>query len=211
MTHEQRSPEWFEARLGKVTASCIAKVMAKLKTGKPSADRENYAAQLMAERLTGMQQDSFSNAAMQWGTETEPQARAAYEFLHGVTVEEVGFVDHPTLAMSGASPDGLVGSAGLVEIKCPITKTHFETLEGAPIADKYIKQMQWQMACTGREWCDFASYDPRVPESMKLHVTRVDRDDALIAEIEAEVSAFLIEIDMRVADLRARYELKEAA
>ena len=165
----------------------------------------------MAERLTGMQQDSFSNAAMQWGTETEPQARAAHEFLHGVTVEEVGFVDHPTLAMSGASPDGLVGSAGLVEIKCPITKTHFETLEGAPIADKYIKQMQWQMACTGREWCDFASYDPRVPESMKLHVTRVDRDDALIAEIEAEVSAFLIEIDMRVADLRARYELKEAA
>lgn len=208
---EQRSPEWFEARLGKVTASCIAKVMARLKSGQPSADRENYAAQLMAERLTGMQQDSFTNAAMQWGTETEPQARAAYEFLTGLEVVEIGFVDHPRIAMSGASPDGLVGDKGLVEIKCPITKTHFETLEGAPIPDKYIKQMQWQMACTDRQWCDFASYDPRVPESMKLHVTRVSRNDALINEIEAEVAAFLDEIDRRVADLRARYELKEAA
>lgn len=208
---EQRSPEWFEARLGKVTASCIAKVMARLKSGQPSADRENYAAQLMAERLTGMQQDSFTNAAMQWGTETEPQARAAYEFLTGLEVLEIGFVDHPRIAMSGASPDGLVGDKGLVEIKCPITKTHFETLEGAPIPDKYIKQMQWQMACADRQWCDFASYDPRVPESMKLHVTRVNRDDALISEIEAEVAAFLDEIDRRVADLRARYELKEAA
>lgn len=208
---EQRSDEWFQARLGKVTASCIAKVMAKLKTGKPSADRENYAAQLMAERLTGMAQESYANAAMQWGTETEPQARAAYEFLTGKTVVEVGFVDHPSLAMSGASPDGLIGDDGLVEIKCPITKTHFETLEGASIPDKYIKQMQWQMACTERLWCDFASYDPRVPESMKLHVTRVQRDDVMIAEIEAEVTAFLNEIDARVANLRTRYELKEAA
>ena len=162
---EQRSPEWFEARLGKVTASCIAKVMAKLKTGKPSADRENYAAQLMAERLTGMQQDSFSNAAMQWGTETEPQARAAYEFLHGVTVEEVGFVDHPIAGHVWRITWMAIVGRAFVEIKCPDHETHFETWKARRSLIKYIKQMQWQMV-TGREMVRLASYDPRVPESI---------------------------------------------
>ena len=207
---DQRTDEWFEARLGKVTASCIAKVMAKLKDGKPGADRTNYAAQLITERLTGCRVESFTNGAMQWGTETEPQARSAYEFLHGVTVEETGFVDHPRIAMAGASPDGLVGSDGLIEIKCPNTATHLATLEGAPIERKYQLQMQWQMVCCDRQWCDFASFDPRLPLTMQLHVQRVARDDALLAKIEAEVTAFLSEIDARVADLRARCELKEA-
>lgn len=208
---DQRTDEWFQARLGKVTASCIAKVMARLKSGQPSADRTNYAAQLITERLTGCPTEGFTNAAMQWGTDTEPQARTAYEFMRSASVEEVGFIDHPAIAMSGASPDGLVGGEGLVEIKCPNTATHLSALEGAPIDRKYLLQMQWQMACCQRAWCDFASFDPRLPMAMQLHVQRVERDDALIAEIEAEVAAFLNELDARVADLRSRYEMKEAA
>lgn len=206
---EQRTDEWFQARLGKVTASKIADVMAKTRTGIGAA-RGNYAAQLMTERLTGCVTETFTNAAMQWGTETEPRARAAYEFLTGLSVVETGFVDHPTITMSGASPDGLVGETGLVEIKCPNSATHFATLEGAGIDRKYLLQMQWQMACTGRQWCDFASYDPRVPMKMQLHTERVERDNELIAEIEAEVTGFLSEIDERVANLRALY-MKEAA
>lgn len=206
---EQRSPEWFAARMGKVTASKIGDLMARTKSG-PAASRSNYAAQLMQERF-GCQVESYTNAAMQWGTETEPRARAAYEFLTGQSVEETGFVDHPQIAMSGASPDGLVGDTGLIEIKCPQTATHFAALEGANIDRKYLLQMQWQMACTGRQWCDFASYDPRVPMEMQLHVQRVHRDDDLIAEIEGEVTAFLAEIDTRVANLRAQYLTKEAA
>lgn len=208
---DQRSPEWFQTRLGKVTASCIAKVMAKLKNGQPGADRMNYAAQLITERLTGTPTDSFTNAAMQWGIDTEPMARDAYSESALCVVEEIAFVDHPSIAMSGASPDGLIGDDGLVEIKCPNTGTHLATLEGSPIERRYLLQMQWQMACTGRAWCDFASFDPRLPLPMQLHVERVERDDELIAEIEAEVTAFIQEIDRRVAELSARYELKEAA
>lgn len=207
---DQRSPEWFAARLGKVTASKIADVMGKTKTGY-GAGRANYAAQLLCERMTGTVAEGYSNAAMQWGTDCEPRARAAYEFTTGLTVAEIGFVDHPTVGSSGASPDGLVGDAGLIEIKCPNTATHFATLEGGAIDRKYLLQMQWQMACTARQWCDFASYDPRVPIEMQLHIERVQRDDTLIAEIEAEVAAFLTELDQREAHLRARYLQKEAA
>lgn len=208
---DQRTPEWFEERLGKVTASCIYKVMAKLKDGRPGADRTNYHAQLVTERLTGAPADTFSNSAMQWGTETEPQARAMYRFEKGEDAVETGFHPHPTIPMSGASPDGLVGYAGLVEIKCPNSATHIATLTGAPIDRKYLLQMQWQMACTDREWCDYASFDPRLPVEMQLHVQRVKRDDALIAEIETEVRALLSEVDATVADLTARYSQKEAA
>jgi len=200
----QGSPEWFAARCGKVTASRIADIMAKTKSG-PSASRKNYAAQLIAERLTGTVGESFSNAAMQWGTQTEPEARAAYEFWRNATVEEVGFVDHPTIAKCGASPDGLVGAAGLVEIKCPNTATHLDTLEGGTIDKKYMLQMQWQMACTERQWCDFVSYDPRLPETFKIHIQRVELDESLVAEISAEVSAFLAEIDARETELRKRF------
>lgn len=208
---DQRTEEWFQARLGKVTASCIAKVMAKLKSGEPGADRTNYAAQLITERLTGEKPDTFTNSAMQWGIDTEDRARAAYEFKHGVSVVETGFVDHPTIAMSGASPDGLVGDDGLVEIKCPNTATHLATLDGGGIERRYLLQMQWQMACCERAWCDYASFDPRLPLPMQLHVERVNRDDKLIAEIEAEVAAFIKELDTREADLRARYLEREAA
>ena len=201
---EQRTDDWFTARLGKVTASKIADVMATTKTG-ASASRKNYMAQLLTERLTGQKADSYSNAAMQWGVDTEPQARAMYELETGRDVVEVGFIDHPVIAMSGASPDGLVGEAGLVEIKCPNTATHIETLRGAAIDKKYVLQTQWQMACTGRQWCDFVSFDPRLPSAMQLYVARVERDATLIAAMESEVASFLAEINKAEEELRAKY------
>jgi putative phage-type endonuclease len=206
----QRSPEWHAHRAGRVTASRIADVMAVTKTG-PGAARKNYAADLVAERLTGEAREGFSNAAMQWGTDMEPQARAAYEFLHDATVSEVGFIDHPTLAMAGCSPDGLVGDVGMVEIKCPNTATHIETLLTGTIDGKYIKQMQFQLACSGRAWCDFVSYDPRLPAEMQLFVHRVPRSPEGIGFIEREVAAFLAEVDETVAALRARYMQDAAA
>lgn len=207
---EQRSEEWFSQRAGRVTASAIYKVMAKVKAGE-AADRRNYRAQLVAERLSGFCADSFSNAAMQHGIDTEPQARAAYEFLHGRPVVEMGFADHPTIPMTGASPDGLVGDDGLIEIKCPNTATHIETLKGGKIDRKYIYQMHWQMICTGRKWCDFASFDPRLTEEMQLHVQRVDLDPELAAEIEEGVIAFLSEVDADVQKLTELYLKKKAA
>lgn len=200
----QRTDAWFAQRAGCLTASRVGDMMAKTKSGY-SASRANYAAQLIAERLTGTPAPSFSNAAMQHGIDTEAEARNAYEFIHGVTVIEAPFVRHPVIEWSGASPDGLVGDNGLVEIKCPNTATHIATLQGSNIDQKYIYQTQWQMACTGTEWCDFASFDPRLPIEMQLHVRRVDRDAELIAEIEAEAIAFLDEIAATVADLETTY------
>lgn len=208
----QGSAEWFAQRAGKVTASRVADVIVKTKTGW-GASRANYAAQLVAERLTGNVEPTFTNAAMQWGTDKEPEAREAYEFHAGVFVDQVGMIDHPKIAMTGASPDGLVGDAGLVEIKCPNTATHIETLLSGKVPAKYVTQMAWQMACTGRAWCDFVSFDPRMPEHMRLFVQRVDRDDTLIATLEAEVSAFLTEVSETVASLTRAYpaEMQVAA
>jgi putative phage-type endonuclease len=202
---EQKSDEWFAARAGRATASRIADIVAKTKSGY-SASRANYMAQLVVERMTGKVAESFSNAAMDWGTEQEPYARAAYEAHSGVLVDEVGMVDHPTVAMSGASPDGLVGEDGLVEIKCPTTATHIETLMEKAAPKKYIDQMQWQMACTGRKWCDFVSFDPRMPEGLQLFVKRVERDDEYIAELESEVAAFLQEVSDKVEKLKSLME-----
>ncbi len=202
---EQRSDAWFATRCGKVTASRIADLMAKTKSG-PSASRKNYAAQLVLERLTGTVAQSFTNAAMQHGIDTEPLARDAYQQERLCTVEEVGFVDHPTIAMTGASPDGLIGDDGLVEIKCPQPAGHLETLLGQSAPEKYRLQMAWQMACTGRAYCDYVSYSPDFPEPMQIFVQRIERDDALIAELEREVAAFLAEIDDTVTRLRAAYE-----
>lgn len=200
----QNSPEWFAERLGKVTASRVADVVAKTKSGY-SASRANYMAQLVAERLTGNTQESFSNAAMQWGTATEPEARSAYVFHADCDVVEIGFAPHPTIAMSGASPDGLIGNDGMCEIKCPNTSTHIETLLGGKVPEKYLTQMQWQMACTGRKWCDFVSYDPRMPERMRLFIQRVNRDDKRIDELESEVVGFLAELDEQVKALTRKY------
>lgn len=207
---EQRSEEWHQIRLGKVTASKVADVIAKTKTGY-GASRANYMAQLIAERLTGVPAESYTNAAMQHGVDTEPEARAAYEFYQGVTVEQVAFVPHPKIDQAGASPDGLVEGDGLVEIKCPSTATHLETLLGQAVPSKYIAQMQFQMACTDRKFCDFVSYDPRMPEHMRLFIKRVPRDAKFIKEIEDEIAAFLFEMAVKLAELNRVYGDKEAA
>lgn len=196
----QGSTEWFAQRLGKVTASRVSDIIAKTKTG-VSASRANYLAQLVAERLTGQAADTFKNGAMQHGTETEPMARMAYEAETGLMVTEVAMIQHGTIEMAGASPDGLVGEDGLVEIKCPNTSTHIATLMADKAPSQYIPQMQWQMACTGRAWCDFVSFDPRMPEDMQLFIKRVPRDNALIAEYEAEVVKFLAEVQETVNKL----------
>lgn len=206
----QGSPEWFAIRLGKVTASRVSDVIAKTKTGW-GAGRANYMAELIAERLTGVPAASYTNAAMQWGTDTEPQARDAYAFRMDTEIEQIGFVEHPVIAMTGASPDGLIGTDGMIEIKCPNTATHIDTLLGDGIDAKYITQMQWQMACTGRKWCDFVSFDPRLPESMRLFVERVPRDGARIAELENLVRGFLLELDLKASALLAKYERAKAA
>lgn len=198
---EQRSPEWFAQRAGKVTASAVYKVMAKTKTGY-SADRDNYQAQLVVERLTGQPARSYSNAAMEWGIEQEANARAAYEAHNGTLVQEVGFIQHPFIEMCGASPDGIVGE-GLIEIKCPETATMIEMLLNRKIPDKYLKQMQLQMRCTDKKWCDFVVYDPRMPERIQLLIIRVERDDELIGEMEAEIVKFLAEVDTKVEKLEA--------
>jgi putative phage-type endonuclease len=206
----QGSPEWHALRCGKVTASRIADIVAKTKTG-PSALRANYMAELIAERLTGVPAEGFKSEAMKWGTDKEPEARAAYEFYRSETVKEVGFVLHPTIDQSGASPDGLVGDDGMVEIKCPNSATHLETLLGRMVPAKYVNQMQWQMACAGRQWCDFVSFDPRLPEHMRLFVKRMPRDDQRIKELETEVAGFLLEIAVKLSELNSLFGEREAA
>lgn len=200
---EQGSDAWKALRAGKVTASRVADVLSKIKSGE-SAGRKNYRMDLVAERLTGKPADSFTNSAMQWGTEQEPFARIAYETHKGLFVEQVPFVDHPTIEWFGCSPDGLVAEDGLLEIKCPNTTTHLEYLQDGKPPSKYIPQMMAQMACTGRKWCDFASFDPRLPEDLQLFVVRLNRDDAYIQEMEAEVKQFLTEVEATLLKLKRK-------
>ena len=213
----QGSEEWLAARCGKVTASRISDVIAKTKTGW-GASRQNYMAELIAERLTGKPAEQYTNAAMQWGLDTEPQAKAAYAFCYDAEVREIGFIPHPLIPMSGASPDGIIHlddgiipiDHGLIEVKCPNTATHIETLLGALTPDKYFVQMQWQMACTGAKWCDFVSFDPRMPVRLSLHVKRIMRDHKRIGELEALVKDFLAELDQKLAALNALGQEKAA-
>ena len=206
---EQRTPEWFAARLGKVTASKVADVIAKTQTGY-STSRANYMAQLVCERMTGTQAESFSNAFMQWGTDQEPLARAAYEAAQDVLVNETGFVIHPTIAEAGASPDGLVGDDGLIEIKCPITATHIETILSEKVPAKYITQMMWQMACTGRQWCDFVSFDPRMPAGLQIFIKRIAYNEAVAKGLEKEVKEFLTELETKIVKLNERKNVQSA-
>ena len=204
---EQGSEEWKLAKCGWVGASRVADIIAKTKSGY-SASRAKYMGQLITERLTGKPMETYSSAAMDWGVLTEADARAAYQFETTTLVAKTGFVRHPTIQLAGASPDGLVGDAGLLELKCPDTHTHIETLLGQSVPGKYITQMQFQMACTGRGWCDFGSFDPRLPESMQLWVQRVERNDETIAELEKEVRAFLGELDAKLDLLCKKYGAK---
>jgi putative phage-type endonuclease len=200
---EQGSIEWKMLRAGKVTASRVADVLSKIKSGE-SAGRKNYKMDLVAERLTNQPAESFTNSAMQWGTEQEPFARIAYETKMNLFVEQIPFMDHPKIEWFGCSPDGLVAEDGLIEIKCPNTTTHLEYIDGGKPPAKYIPQMQTQMACTGRKWCDFVSFDPRLPENLQLFVVRLDRDDGYIKDMEVEVQKFLQEVNELFTKLKER-------
>ena len=197
---EQRSDGWFAARCGKVTASRVADVVARTKTGY-GASRANYMAELLIERLTGKPVEKFQSAAMEWGTKVEEEARSQFEGATGSLVLETGFVPHPAIVNTGASPDGLIGDDGLVEIKCPNSATHLDTLMGGGLPEKYHTQIMWQMACTGRKWCDFVSFDPRMPEKLQLFIHRVERDDAKIQMLETEVRKFLAELDDKLTKI----------
>jgi putative phage-type endonuclease len=197
----QGTEEWFNARLGKVTASRLNDALATTKTGE-GAGRISYRLELVTERLTGQKTESYTNSYMQWGTEQEPFAREAYEALKSEFVVETGFHDHPSIPMSGASPDGLIGEDGLIEIKCPSSTTHISYLADGKVPAKYKKQMMWQMACTGRKWVDFVSFDPRLPENLRLFVVRFEPTAQEIAEVEAQVVDFLATVDELETKLR---------
>lgn len=201
----QGSPEWHAARYGNASASRIADIIAKVKGGGYAASRENYLTELVLERF-GIFTESFTNAAMEWGTQTEPLARIAYEAVTGEMVQEVGYVMHPTIAHAGASPDGLINQDGLLEIKSPNSKTHFEYLLAGEVPAKYKPQMAWQVACTGRQWVDFVSFDPRVPERLQLFCVRYVPDRDYLAMLEEEVIQFLKEVDSKFKQLQEKVD-----
>lgn len=205
---QQLSPEWFQERLGKVTASRVADLMARTKSGW-AASRANYMADLIAERLTGQTTENYTNAAMQWGQDHEQEARDAYSFYTEQDIDPAGFVPHPTIEGFGCSPDGLIGTSGLIEIKCPMTKAHIETLTSGEIPSQYELQMQSQLACTGREWVDFVSFDPRLPERLKLFTKKLYRSEPIIEEIEKAVRQFLAELESKIAALEDLHGEKE--
>lgn len=201
-TVTQGSEAWHLMRLGKITASRVNDVVAMIKTGE-AATRADYRIELVCERLTGKPAEGFTNSHMERGIELEPFARTAYEIATSTFVDQVAFVDHPRLKNTGASPDGLVGNDGLIEIKCPAVKTHIKTLVDKKAPSKYMNQMQWQMACTKRLWVDFVSYCPELPENMQLFVKRVERDNGIIAELEAKVLEFDEEVEAVIQQLKS--------
>ncbi|EDX5494103.1 YqaJ viral recombinase family protein [Salmonella enterica subsp. arizonae] len=198
---EQRSPEWFAARCGKVTASRLYDVMARTKSGY-AASRQNYMAELICQRLTGKPEEGFTNAAMMRGTELEPVAREVYALNEfDAVISEVGLIDHPTIAGFAASPDGIVNDDGLIEIKCPNTWTHLQTLKTGVPKYQYLLQMHAQMMCTGRKWCDFVSFDDRLPPEHAYFKTRINFDEVLAEEIEQEVVKFLTELETEIQNI----------
>lgn len=199
---EQGTEAWHQLRLGKITASRITDVIAQIKSGE-AASRADYRIELVCERLTGKPTEGFTNAHMERGIELEPFARAWYEVERGEFVKQVPFIDHPTIKNAGASPDGIVGE-GLIEIKCPMTKTHIKYLLEDRVPAKYMPQMAWQMACTESKWVDFVSYCPELPADMQMFIKRYERDDAYIAELTTKVAEFDQEVEQMIARLRGR-------
>lgn len=209
--HDQRTEAWLQSRLGKLTASRVSEALATTRSGWGSS-RANLIAELVLERLTGRAKERFVTPAMQHGIDTETVARAYYAEETLSAVAETGFHDHPTIALAGASPDGLIGSVGMVEIKCCQAAAHLDILRTGEIPTKYRQQMVWQLACCpGREWNDFAAYNPDFPEEMRLFVKRLHRDDTAIAEMEEQACVFLAEVEAAETALRETYQLKEAA
>jgi putative phage-type endonuclease len=203
----QGTPEWLQLRLGHVTASRVADILAKTKTG-PSASRQNYLIELAIQRVTGVVEESYKNEAMIRGTEEEPKARQAYELLTETFVEEVPFVKHKTIEWFGCSPDGIIknndGTYNLLEIKNPNSVTHWSYIKEGEPPTKYKIQMMAQMACTGAQWCDFFSYDSRMPEGSRHFLKRMMRDNKFIEEMEKEVKTFLDEVAEEVRLMEAR-------
>ena len=199
----QGSPEWFASRLGRVGASRVGDIMATTKSG-PSASRKKYMMELALQRLTGVYAESYKSAAMEWGIETEPLARAAYEMETGNTVVECGVFPHPTIPMSGASPDGLIGDQGVLEIKWPDSTTHWDFLESGVIELRYRYQMTWQILCSQRQWADFVSFDPRLPGGLSLSIQHFIPSEEMMNDCEREVLAFVQELDDLEKRMRGR-------
>jgi hypothetical protein len=199
---EQGSPVWLKAREGRITASRIVDVLSYLKKGGESQKRIDYRLDLVAERLTGQAEEHVVSKEMKWGTETEPFARGAYEMHSGVMVDQVGFIVHPTMDYFGGSPDALVGADGVYEAKCPKTTTHLEWMMAGVLPTEHEPQCMTNIAVSEREWCDFMSYDPRLPEDLRKFIVRLYRDDKRIAEIEAEVKRFEESIQELIHKLR---------
>ena len=204
----QGSDEWFAARRGKVTASRVADLMARTKTGF-STSRENYKAELVLEIMTGQTIPNFTSDAMRWGTEKEPEARAKYAETTFEPITEIGFVDHPDILGAGCSPDGLVGDDGLIEIKCPNTSTFIEILLNDKVPQKWQTQIQMQLDCTGRQWCDFVCYDPRMPEGAQIYIKRVERDDMFIATMREMIQTFIKEVNETVDKIKNKIQEKQ--
>lgn len=207
---DQHSSEWFSARLGKVTASKVKDVMAKGRGGAPSSTRQNYMMQLLCERLTGKREEGFTSAAMARGTELEPVARSAYEIDKGVMTSETGLILHPKIEGFGASPDGLVGDRGMLEIKCPNTATHVFTMQSGKHDPQYEWQMFAQLACADRDWVDFVSFDDRMPDELQYACFRLERDEARIRQMETEIKLFLEELAELEHEMRERMRSKAA-
>ena len=197
---------WFEERLGRVTASRVRDVLAKTKNGE-SAKRQNYRMEMLTEIITGKPAEHFVTPAMDWGIQQESVARATYELNKEVEVDLVGLVIHPTIDRFAASPDGFVGSEGLVEFKCPTTTTHLGYLLSGEVPEEYKPQMMAQMACTGRLWTDFCSFDPRLPEEFSLFIVRLERDENAIGEMERGVEQFIAEVNALAGELLKRKDL----
>ena len=210
MTEEielQRTPEWYAARCGKVTASRIVDVIARTQKGWGAA-RAKYMEQIIAERLTGKPQDMRNVRSLTARAEMEPEARAAYSFYSDNDVDLVGFIQHPTIEQAGASPDGLVGADGMIEIKCLDPATHIRLFSPNGTADAvildYLPQMHFGMDCAEREWCDFESYAPLMrDEELRVYIRRIQRDEAVIKKLRNAVEDFLAEVDAQIAPLLA--------
>lgn len=197
----QGSAEWLDIRRGKITASRIVDVLDRLKKGGEGAGRRNYRIDLIAERLSGRSEGHYISPEMQWGIECELMARAAYEMQRGVMVESVGFVLHPTLDFTGASPDGLVDEDGTTEFKCPKTTTHIKWMLEGGVPEEHQPQCLWVMTCTGRKWCDFVSYCPHLPDGLSTFIVRMERDEQRIADVTNEVCRFDDEVQHFVTEL----------
>lgn len=205
---EQGSPEWHALRCGKITASRLIDIVRGFgRDGKRSnhkASRADYIMEKVIERMTGRQEEGFESEDMRNGKINEPLARCSYEAELGVIVTEVPFIDHPEISGLGYSPDGLVGDDGLIEIKCPKPKEHVRNMLTGDVKRDYIYQMQTGLFVTGRKWCDFVSYCPKMPVEHQLYIKRFERDDDIISEIEVEVGSVLAEIDFMIDKLNAR-------